>query len=87
VNRLVPLDRAAVEFRHDMESMRATAVKIFGHPARASVSRFHFLDLADAEFCELEEETWFDTGICPSHALWPDDIAGQAITAWKQTGR
>lgn len=80
MNRLVPLDRAAVEFRADMKSMRATAAKIFAHPERTAISIIPLL-------CDMEEELWFETGICPSPALWPDDIAGQAITAWKQTGR
>lgn len=72
----VPLDYEAVRFRADLESMRDTAAKIFGHPNRENVS-------AVPIFCDMEEQLWFETGICTSPALWPTDIAAQVIRDWK----
>lgn len=76
----VPLDYDAVAFRADIESMRDTAAQIFAHPNIVAISILPMLsDMGE----EIEEELWFETGICPSPALWPDDIAGQAVAAWK----
>lgn len=70
----VPLDLDAVRFRADIETMRNIATEIFNHQ-RTGISILPLL-------CDMEEETRHATGIDPSPALWPADLAAHAIQAW-----
>lgn len=72
----VPLDLDAVRFRADLETIRRVADAIFQHPQRTAISIIPLL-------CDLEEETRHATGIDPSPALWPADLAAPALHAWR----
>lgn len=55
---LPPIDREAIRFRADMETIRYTAARIFGHRNINAVNVIPLL-------CDLEEETRHVTGINP----------------------